>query len=325
MSNFGSEILFDTREVKDEISLTWRIENFSKIHKKHKLEAHFTLPKNMTSWILKLYETYIELNRIDNGEHVYCDIEASLVTLSKAYVEQVSHEFDETDNSFDLIVFDQNYEYDELDLSALRFQDDIFKLHFNMKVSGPAINRIIRSEDFLKPHCETLIDDFRNLLNSKQHCDVTISTGSKKLPVHKAVLCARSKVFNRKFQYDAEKNKNEVIELDDFDFNIVKDFVTFLYTGNIEELSTEKAKNLYHIAGKYDVTDLRIKCAFYLEFNLCIDEACSILKLAEMHKDIKLKYAVIGFILNHASAVKETDGWNDLVKEQPELASEVLI
>lgn len=296
-----SEILIDTREVKDEISLIWRIANFSKNHKQHDLKVQFSSTSNSTTWVLQLNKTCIYLGRTDNGETVYCDHEASLVTVNKTYKNQQSHMYDKAHPSLKLLVLDHHYEKNErgdriLIKAPLEFQDDVFKFRCNMKISGPIINQINQSSDYLKPNFEKLINDFRNLLNIKQHCDVILSIGSNKLPVHKAFLCARSKEFDRMFQDDAEGNKNRVIELHDFDFNTVKDFVTFLYTGNIEGLSIEKAKNLYHIAVKYDVTDLREKCAVYLELNLRIDEAFSVLKLAELHKDDKLKNAATFFL-----------------------------
>lgn len=71
--------------------------------------------------------------------------------------------------------------------------------------------------------------------------------------MHKAVLSARSNIFDRRLQNNAEENKNQVIELDDLDFTIVKDFVIFMYTRKNILRSTLKAKILYYIADKYDV------------------------------------------------------------------------
>lgn len=152
----GSEILIDTLEIKDEISLTWRIANFSKMKKKYPydLKTQFSLTSNSTTWTLKLNETSIDLNRIDNGETVYCDFKASLVTQNKTYENQRFHKCDKLHSSITLLVLDHHYEDKTgiriLKKAPLEFQDDVFKLRFNMKISGPIINKIFQPADYLQ-------------------------------------------------------------------------------------------------------------------------------------------------------------------------------
>lgn len=85
-----------------------------------------------------------------------------------------------------------------------------------------------------------------------------------------------------------------------------------------------RAMNLYYVADKYEVEDLREKCSSYLEFNLCVDKACTILKFAELHGNQKLKKAVSFFIKMHVAEVKLTDDWKDLFKKDPVLALDIL-
>lgn len=63
----------------------------------------------------------------------------------------------------------------------------------------------------------------------------------------KAVLCVKSSMFDRMSENDAEENINQIIERDDLDFNIVKDFVSFLYTEKLKYF-LQKKKSLYYIA-----------------------------------------------------------------------------
>lgn len=151
------EILIDTLEVKDAISFTWRIANFSKMNKKypHNLKTQFSLTSNSTTWTLKLNETSIDLNRIDNGETVYCDFKVSLVThgnFGKTYENQQFHKFDKLHSSITLLVLERPYENKTgiLKKAPLEFQEDVFKLRFNMKISGPIINKISQPAGYLK-------------------------------------------------------------------------------------------------------------------------------------------------------------------------------
>lgn len=149
----GSKILIDTREIKDEISLTWRIANFSKMHKKYHLKTEFSLTTNSTTWMLELKETCIGLKRIDGGDAIYCGFKASLVTLNKTYENQLSCKCDKL-FSKNLLVFDHHYENISgtpiLKKAPLEFQDDVFELRLDMKISGPTINNIRQSADKVK-------------------------------------------------------------------------------------------------------------------------------------------------------------------------------
>lgn len=66
------------------------------------------------------------------------------------------------------------------------------------------------------------------------------------------------------------------------------------------------------------------KCSLYLELNLGVDEGCNIIKLAELHRDDKLKSVVRFFMQMHATEVKATGGQEDVLKYNPKLAFESL-
>lgn len=315
-------ILLDTNYAIEEFNLTWRVANFSQIF--DTVHAEFPIKKNSTMWKLRLVDKRcIYLCRCDRGEPVNVELKYRLVTRYKIFEGETFHKF-LSENIVRILDLDIYKPYKGGDRLLIEFENDTLEFACTMKMVGPALTKIVKSDDYLKPSLEKLSNDLKKLLNNNEHCDVIISTGTKNLKVHKAILCARSKVFERMFQTDMLESKNHVIQLDELDFDVIDAFITFLYSGEVKMISLCGAMNLYYVADKYEVEDLREKCSSYLEFNLSADEACTILKFAELHGDQKLKKAVSFYIKMHAAEVKSTDGWNDLLKENPLLALDVL-
>lgn len=314
-------ILLDTKYAIEEFNLTWRVANFSQIF--DTVHAEFSLKNSSTKWKLRLAnKRVIYLCRCDNGEPVNVELKYCLVTRYKTFEGETFHKF-LIGNSFQILsmhVYNPNKDGNSL---LIEFEKDTLEFFCTIKIIGPALTKIARSDDFLKRNLDKLSEDIRKLLNSNEYSDVVISTGTKKLPVHKAILCARSKVFERMFQTHMLESKNQIVELNDIDFEVIEDFITFLYTGEVRMFSLYRTMNLYYVADKYEVEDLREKCSSYLEFNLCAEEACNILKFSELHCDEKLKKAVTFYIQMHAADVKSTTGWKDLLKNNPLLARDV--
>lgn len=316
-------ILLDTKYSIEEFNLTWRIANFSQLF--DTVHAEFPLKNNSTIWKLRLLDKrFIYLCRCDKGEPVNVELKYCLATRYKIFQGETFHKF-LGDNSAQILSLDVcEPPYKGGNRLFIEFENDTLEFFCTMKMVGPALTKIVRSNDYLKPSLEKLSDDLKKLLNTREHSDVTISTGRNRLPVHKAILCARSKVFERMFQTDMLESKNQLIELDDLDFDVLEDFITFLYTGEVKIISLYRAMNLYYVADKYEVEDLREKCSSYLEFNLCVDKACTILKFAELHGNQQLKKAVSFYIKMHVAEVKLTEDWKELFKKDPLLALDIL-
>lgn len=315
-------VLLDTKYTIEEFNLTWRVANFSQIF--DTVHAEFPLKNNSTIWKLRLVDKrFIYLCRCDRGEPVNVELKYCLVSRYKTFEGETFHKF-LAGNSAQILSLDVYKSHKDESRLLIEFENDTLEFFCTLKMVGPALTKVAWCDDFLKRSLDKLSDDLKKLLNNSEYFDVIISTGTKKLPVHKAILCARSKVFERMFQTDMLESKNQIIELDDLDFEIIEDFITFLYTGEVRMVSLHRTMNLYYVADKYEVEDLRENCSSYLEFNLCVDEACTILKFSELHGDQKLKNAVRFYIQMHAAEVKSTDGWKDLLKTNSLLALEIL-
>lgn len=91
-----------------------------------------------------------------------------------------------------------------------------------------------------------------------------------------------------------EKEQNTV-EIQDFDDDVVKGMLEYLYTGETE-LMAERAPDLLQVAEKYDLGGLKEDCEYTMADNLSVDNAAEILVMAHLYNATTLKPRVIDYI-----------------------------
>ena len=110
--------------------------------------------------------------------------------------------------------------------------------------------------------------DLGKIFNDSSNSDVTIECGGKKFNCHKAILCARSDVFNAMISH---KNMIEAmtntVTITDMEPDTVELLLRFLYTdkvggsGNVDDIF-----KLFIAADKYNVRDLKTGCNIEKKF-----------------------------------------------------------
>ena len=73
------------------------------------------------------------------------------------------------------------------------------------------------------------------------------------------------------FQHDMRESKSNEINIQDIDFNTVRDMVKFIYSGRLKDLA-DKSDLLLAAADKYDIKDLKNICSQHLAANLSTDQ-----------------------------------------------------
>lgn len=91
-----------------------------------------------------------------------------------------------------------------------------------------------------------------------------------------------------------EKEQSNVRILD-FDDDVVKGMLQYLYTGETD-LIGQRAPDLLRIAEKYDLPGLKKICEHAIIKDLNVDNAAVMLILAHMHNATQLKQCVLDFI-----------------------------
>lgn len=200
--------------------------------------------------------------------------------------------------------------------------DDKLTIYCEVSVVGETVNITGQSSysPVKVPTCR-LSEDLSQLYDSSAFSDVTLVVADKQFHVHKAVLAARSCVFNAMFEHDMEESKQNRVEIQDCDQEVVTEMLRFIYTGKAPNLS-RMADELLAAADKYALERLKVLCEEALCTNLSIDNVCDVLALADLHSAEQLKIHAIDFVNSHATDVMDTVGWRDLVQSHPPLVAE---
>lgn len=100
-----------------------------------------------------------------------------------------------------------------------------------------------------------ILEDFASFYHEMKNPDLVIMTSdSKSLSAHKAVLSARSNVMERMFTTEMKEKSDGVFVINGFNSDEVKELLRFIYCGtveNIEKFDIElyKAGDIYNIKG----------------------------------------------------------------------------
>ncbi|GBN25831.1 Speckle-type POZ protein [Araneus ventricosus] len=175
------------------------------------------------------------------------------------------------------------------------------------------------------PHMTVLIDDLKSMYNDALFTDTVLRTPTHEFPVHKAILSARSPVFNRMFSTDMMENNNGCVEITDFEDDTVHRMLLYMYTDSLKDLELEGADELYKIAEKYDIPSLKSSCSYFLKENLYQTNACGVLFLADQHNDVDLKIAAQKYIISQSDQFFESQEWEDFMSAHLKLAADVML
>ena len=141
-------------------------------------------------------------------------------------------------------------------------------------------------------------DDFLSLLENPVYSDVTLVCGQREFPVHKAILSARSKVFQAMFEHKMLENERSRVEIEDIDGEIMLEILRFIYTGKTQNMD-KFADALLPAADKYCLERLKVQCEETLCTTIDKDNVADTLILADLHSATQLRQQAIDFINTH--------------------------
>lgn len=154
---------------------------------------------------------------------------------------------------------------------------------------------------------------------------MTITVKGENFQAHKAVLGARSAVFAAMFEHDiAEKNTNSV-SITDCNPDSFQEFLLFLYTGQLEDVTSSKVFSLYETADKYDVKELKEECLQLMKCNLTIHSVCEAVILATNYKETKLLEQTVEFFTQNAADIVESVAWESFIVKYPTIGNALFI
>ena len=107
--------------------------------------------------------------------------------------------------------------------------------------------------------------------------------------------------------------RNNRIEIDDFDSNVIAQLVRYLQTSKIDESLEASAHDLLLIADKYDVRGLKVVAQSQAASEINVETVCATLNVATEIADTEdLRAACYDFMSANRAAVKAHESWKTL-------------
>jgi len=201
-------------------------------------------------------------------------------------------------------------------------EDDSLKIHCRVWIEGDlkhkvcnggAAKKSLPEEEKVKRRKERLANEFGKLFKDSVMTDIAVTTDNSAFMAHKAVLAARSSVFAAMFNTNMVEKELNSVEITDFEDEIVKAMLEYLYTGETEVLA-ERAPDLLQIAEKYDLAGLKEDCEYTIADNLNVENAAQVLVMAHMYNANLLKPRVIDYINCNKEDVKKTKSFQQVAQ-----------
>uniref|UniRef100_A0A0D6R2C6 BTB domain-containing protein n=1 Tax=Araucaria cunninghamii TaxID=56994 RepID=A0A0D6R2C6_ARACU len=98
------------------------------------------------------------------------------------------------------------------------------------------------------------------MLDDGLHTDVTINTVNGSVRAHRAVLAARSPVFESMFLHDLKEKESSIINIEDISVEACMALLSYIYGGIKHENFWNHRIALLRAADKYDIRDLKESC-----------------------------------------------------------------
>lgn len=174
---------------------------------------------------------------------------------------------------------------------------------------------------------DTMLEGFKNVFNSKQLSDFEIIVKSKvdsknvelkEFRVHKIVLATRSSVFMAMFENKMQEHQLNQVIIEDFSAESVEEFLKFLYTGEIPD--QKNAMELFALASKYDVAQLKQICNDNILKNLDESNALEVLNLGNLYSSDGIIQKSFEKIVKAFPEI----AFPDLLKKYPESVKEII-
>lgn len=187
---------------------------------------------------------------------------------------------------------------------------------------------VIPSTEPLKQNTRDLGDlcqDFKKLLLNGRNHDLVLKVKGEELRAHQDILRVRSPVLESMLDHDMIEKTRGVVEIPDCDPAAFRQFLLYLYSGEVEALDADNMLSVYYIADKYDMGHLKEVCREFAKRSLTYASVSDVIQLALTHSDTLLLEHATEFFVKEMRFVLPTVEWQSFVKRNPTQANELFI
>ncbi|XP_071736563.1 BTB/POZ domain-containing protein At1g55760-like isoform X2 [Rutidosis leptorrhynchoides] len=170
----------------------------------------------------------------------------------------------------------------------------------------------------------TAISSLGRMLTESIHTDIIINASDGSIGAHRAVLAARSPVFQGMFSHDLKEKEMSVINISDMSIEACQAFLNYVY-GNIQEQNFLTHRlDLLKAAEKYDVMDLKEACHESLLQDIDTNNVLERLQYASLYHLSKLKIGCMQYLVRFGKIFDIVDEFDAFVQSADrELIGEV--
>lgn len=154
--------------------------------------------------------------------------------------------------------------------------------------------------------------------------DCVLKFDEEDIPVHSMILAARSPVFAAMFNHDTKEKQTGEVAIVDVAASAMEDILQYMYTGDIDNPTTENVLPLYAAAEKYDITDVKKICSEFVLRNLSVEWVCDVIEFSELYRDEKIRLHVREYFAENVRQIIKTEKWKMFVKENHDISIELL-
>lgn len=134
-------------------------------------------------------------------------------------------------------------------------------------------------------HAQDNLLIYASYFNSTKFSDFTIITSDQeKIPAHRMVLDANSRVFQAMFAVTMTESRLKTITIDDIDSETMLEILRFMYHQSVV-LIKELAPKILYGAVKYEIDQLKNMCVLSMVNNLSVDNALQYVILADLYNE----------------------------------------
>lgn len=171
----------------------------------------------------------------------------------------------------------------------------------------------------------TLSQNLKDLYISGKGCDVKFKVQDKSFSAHRSILGARTPVLSAMLTENWLESDTGVVSVEDCDPEAFEIFLIFLYSGTMENLTTENVLSVYYVADKYQNPELKQECIQSMISNLTISNICDVLCLALRHDEKVLEETASDFFKKNAKEIFNTSEWERFMAENTSKAKDLII
>jgi len=162
-----------------------------------------------------------------------------------------------------------------------------------------------------KPHYCAL----KRFVNNSEFSDVTfILEDNSVIHSHKIILSSRSCFFDCMFNSGMAESRQKEIKLLDIMQTIFCNVLEFLYTGDCD-ITTDNVEELLIASNRFTVTQLKLKCEYFIQDHLTVHNAAYYLELSDRHQAAELRSAALMITVRNFEEVSKTFTIYPLSKE----------